>query len=107
LAPSVPVVLEMLLGGSVAVGVWVARAWSLLLGGLCVVLPAWGYAALTRSEHRPAQLLLLAWVKIFGTVGLLALVISLVAPQPLWVLAGLVAAYIGHGLAALAGNDRG
>lgn len=78
---------------------WALRFVSMLTGGLAVVLPSWAYVALTKGEHRGERLLLLAWVKIVGTVALLAFGM-LMAPMPQWLLGGLALAYASHATAA-------
>lgn len=78
---------------------WSLRFVSMLIGGLSVVLPSWAYLALTSDEHRSEWLLLFAWVKIVGTIVLLAIGMIL-APRPAWLLGGLVIAYLGHAVAA-------
>lgn len=78
---------------------WALRFASMLTGGLAVVLPSWAYVALTKGEHRGERLLLLAWVKIVGTVALLAIGMIL-APMPQWLLGGLALAYASHAMAA-------
>jgi len=78
---------------------WLLRCVSMLMGGFSVVFPSWGYQMLTTQEHRGERLLLFAWMKIVGTIALLA-ISMLLAPRPLWLLAGLAIAYLGHVLGA-------
>jgi hypothetical protein len=83
---------------------WALRFTSMLIGGLSVVLPSWAYLAATTGEHRGERLLLFAWVKIVGTIALLAIGM-IVVPRPEWLLGGLAVAYLGHALAALFQKD--
>lgn len=83
---------------------WALRFTSMLIGGLSVVLPSWGYLAATTGEHRGERLLLFAWLKIVGTIVLMAIGM-IVAPRPEWMLGGLAIAYLGHALAALFQKD--
>ncbi len=78
---------------------WALRLASMLIGGFSVVLPSWMYLAATSGEHRSERLLLFAWVKIVGTIALLAIGM-IVAPRAQWLLGGLAIAYVGHAVAA-------
>lgn len=93
----IPGVVLMVSGGGFVE--WALRLASMLIGGFSVVLPSWLYLLATSGEHRSERLLLFAWVKIVGTIALLAIGM-IVAPRAQWLLGGLAIAYIGHAVAA-------
>lgn len=93
----IPGVVALATGGAFVE--WTLRFASMLIGGFCVVLPSWMYLTATSDEHRSERLLLFAWVKIVGTIALLAIGM-IVAPRAEWLLGGLAIAYIGHAVAA-------
>ena len=99
LASAALIPLVMVLFSEQWIAQWAACFASMLAGGLSVVLPSWAYVAATKGEHRGERLLLLAWVKILGTMALLALGMVLV-PKPQWLLGGLALAYLSHALVA-------